>query len=444
MQHPPAVIDSGHEAKTLPAPRRRQNSAALTRRYVASGLAGVAVLPALAVARAPVHATPFQCAIAVVIALFAFAVGALLARVRVLAVLGVLGAGTAAWLLAQASYPVAAWLIAPALGFGAGLVARGSLIADVSNAHATKMDDRRSATAGRALALGAALLVALALVGLRAGLGRDAAMAAGALYVALAATLGLAGPASTGSRRWPAAGVAGLAVVALLLPFGTASYIGATTPRVTWFGALTSHGPRSSNQVALTFDDGPNPPYSLQIAQILDQHGAKGTFFTVGKALVQRPDVSRALIADGQLLGDHSYTHDAVHWLDPHYRELQQTQDAFQQNLGVCPAFYRPPHGSHTPFMSHILGEHGMTMITWDDSAGDWATNDPHLVAQRILDGVKPGSIILLHDGIDGNIGANRTVILQALPIILDGLKARGLQPVTLDRLLGKPGYVPC
>jgi peptidoglycan/xylan/chitin deacetylase (PgdA/CDA1 family) len=94
--------------------------------------------------------------------------------------------------------------------------------------------------------------------------------------------------------------------------------------------------------------------------------------------------------------------------------------------------------------MAHVVADHGMTMITWDDSAGDWATNDAQLVANRILKGVKPGSIILLHDGIDGNIGANRTVILKALPIILDGLKARGLHPVTLDKLLGKPGYVAC
>ena len=132
-------------------------------------------------------------------------------------------------------------------------------------------------------------------------------------------------------------------------------------------------------------------------------------------------------------------------WLDPRYPELDQTQNAFERELGVCPAFYRPPHGSHTPFMAHVVSDRGMTMVTWDVSAGDWATGDEQLVARRILDGVQPGSIILLHDGSDGNIGAaDRSVVLRALPIILDGLQQRGLHPVTLDKLLGKPGYVPC
>ena len=142
------------------------------------------------------------------------------------------------------------------------------------------------------------------------------------------------------------------------------------------------------------------------------------------------------------LRGDHSYHHDATSWLDPEYPELKQTQNAFQRNLGVCPVFYRPPHGSHTPFMAHVISDAGMTMVTWDVSAGDWATTDGDLVARRVLEHVQPGSIILLHDGIDGNIGADRSVILAALPQILEGLRQRGLQPVTLDKLLGKPGYL--
>jgi peptidoglycan/xylan/chitin deacetylase (PgdA/CDA1 family) len=92
--------------------------------------------------------------------------------------------------------------------------------------------------------------------------------------------------------------------------------------------------------------------------------------------------------------------------------------------------------------MAHALAEKGMKMVTWDVSAADWATNDAELVARRILTKVRPGSIILLHDGIDGNIGADRSVVLEALPIILDGLESRGLKPVTLDKLLGVPGYV--
>ncbi len=110
--------------------------------------------------------------------------------------------------------------------------------------------------------------------------------------------------------------------------------------------------------------------------------------------------------------------------------------------LGVCPAFYRPPHGQHDPFMAHVVWRAGMQMVTWDVSAGDWATTDGDLVARRVLSQVRPGSIIVLHDGLDGRVNVDRTVVVRALPKILAGLRRRGLKPVRLDVLLGTPGYL--
>ena len=190
----------------------------------------------------------------------------------------------------------------------------------------------------------------------------------------------------------------------------------------------------------ITFDDGPNPPFTLEKTDILEAHGARGTFFEVGKAVVQRPDVTKELIQRGHLVGNHSFNHGAFSYLDPGYPELAQTEDAFRDDVGVCPAIFRPPHGTHTPLMSHVVDDAGMTLATWDVSAQDWVETDPTRLAANILAKVKPGSAILLHDGIDGNIGADRSVVLQALPAILDGLAAKGLKPVTLDKLLGVPG----
>lgn len=334
----------------------------------------------------------------------------------------IVAGGVASWLLAQASYPAVAWAIAPIAGVAAGLT--------------WPKDD---AARPRLALVAPALAAAVAIVVLRVAAGRDAAMAFAAVAVTVAALASM----RSATFAWPALPRAATASAGALLLCGvTAAYVGATTPGVTWFGGLVHHGPREGNQVAITFDDGPDPPYTLRVRDILDRYGVKATFFEVGKAVDARPDVSKALLDDGQLLGNHSYHHDAVRWLDPRYTELQKTQDAFSRNLGVCPAFFRPPHGSHTPFMARVVDDHGMTMVTWDDSAGDWATGDGQLVAKRILDKVKPGSIILLHDGIDGNIGADRGVILQALPLIIEGLRERGLQPVRLDELLGRPGYL--
>lgn len=382
---------------------------------------GAVVLPAIATIGAPVHGAIWQAIVGVFVA--AAVAGAVLRAVSAwyLRPIGVALAGVSCWLLAQASYPVAAWLIAPALG-----------IAITSSIDAGSV---RRSPANLTLAIGAALLI----VATRWGLGRDASMASGAVVVAVSASAALV-------ARGPQGGVMRggrvLAVGGPIIALVTAAYIGATTPSVTWFGSLVHHGPRSSDEVAITFDDGPNPPYTLQISGILDRYGVKGTFFTVGKALDARPDVSKALLDDGQLLGNHSYNHDAFRWLDPRYPELDETQDAFKRTLGVCPALYRPPHGSHTPFMAKVVEDHGMRTVTWDVSAADWATSDGALVAKRVLDKTKSGSIILLHDGIDGNIGADRSVILSALPLILDGLRERGLKPVTLDKLLGVSGYL--
>ena len=233
-----------------------------------------------------------------------------------------------------------------------------------------------------------------------------------------------------------------IAVCGSVLSIALMLWVAGNDPTVQWFGHIVTHGDRSDHRVALTFDDGPDDPFSLQISRILDDHGAKGTFFEVGKAIDARPEIARALYADGQLVGNHSYHHDYWRWLDPRYPELDRTESAFHRQLGVCPAFFRPPHGQRTPFMLAHVSSKGMHTVTWDVSAGDWATHDAALVARRILDGVKPGSIILLHDGLDGAVTADRSVLVAALPMILDGLRAKGLTPVRLDELLGKPGYL--
>src|SRR5439155_960798 len=106
------------------------------------------------------------------------------------------------------------------------------------------------------------------------------------------------------------------------LALGMACWIGANSTSAQWFGRVVSHGPSDRREVALTFDDGPNIVYTLEVRDVLDRYGVKGTFFTVGKALDKRPDISRALLQDGHLLGNHSYLHDELRWLDPRYPEL--------------------------------------------------------------------------------------------------------------------------
>jgi peptidoglycan/xylan/chitin deacetylase (PgdA/CDA1 family) len=259
------------------------------------------------------------------------------------------------------------------------------------------------------------------------------------LLLAAGAAAALLSVARAGRGR-PAATVATAAAV---LSVSVGVWIGANSPRVSWFGSLISHGSRDSRQVALTFDDGPNATATLAVRDILDAHGVKGSFFLVGQALDTRPDLARALLSDGHLLANHSYRHDSIHWLDPRYGELGSTQRAFARNLGLCPAYFRPPHGQHTPLMAAVVRHHSMAMVGWDVSVGDWSARSAERVADNVLRKARPGSIIVLHDGLDGRVNADRGVLVRAMPLILDGLARQGLHPVRLDELLGRPGYLP-
>jgi peptidoglycan/xylan/chitin deacetylase (PgdA/CDA1 family) len=377
----------------------------------------VVALPALVTDRNPALVSPAQRAAAV----FVGAVACLLASRLPRSWAAVAGAAMvlgAAWSLTQLRDAGSVVVVGGVLGVGAGLVA----------------PSRSRMPMLLVGLLGAAVLVA---VDAAAGRGAVAATATVMAFIAAAVTVaGLERP------RRPARAASVIGVVAAVVLVFTTAWAGANSPSAEWFGRVVSHGPRNERQVALTFDDGPNRTATLGVRDILDRAGVKATFFSVGKALDARPDISRALLDDGQLLGNHSYHHDSWRWLDPRYPELARTQHAFAHRLGVCPAFYRPPHGQHTPFMARELHRRGMTMVTWDVSAADWSTKDPGGIARRVLRKARPGSIILLHDGLDGRVGVDRSVIVRALPAILDGLRHKGLQPVRLDVLLDRPGYL--
>jgi peptidoglycan/xylan/chitin deacetylase (PgdA/CDA1 family) len=346
--------------------------------------------------------------------------------------------------------------IAPLLGLGFVLVALVLLAATPQGAITVVIGAVAGAgsgllAAGRegppAATAGAAIVAVAAIA---AVLGRIAGLqAAGALAVLVALVLLRAGasgrrplPGASASGRWaPALAATAAAVLAL----GLVGWVGANDPSVQWFGPVAAHGPRGAGQVALTFDDGPDPRWTLEVAGILDRHGVQGTFFEVGRAVDAHPEVARRLVERGHLLANHSYHHDGWRWLDPRYPELERAQRAIHREVGLCPALFRPPHGRRTPSMLWQVRRRGMQAVTWDVSAPDRSDTDARRVARRIVERARPGSIILLHDGLDGTggpAGADRSVLVDALPRVLDGLEAKGLEPVRLDRLLGVPGYL--
>jgi peptidoglycan/xylan/chitin deacetylase (PgdA/CDA1 family) len=201
-----------------------------------------------------------------------------------------------------------------------------------------------------------------------------------------------------------------------------------------------SHGPRNRPRVALTFDDGPHAETTPQILDALAAHGARATFFVIGRYLDSHAAIARRALAEGHELGNHSWTHSYFqnfYSAARHAREIARSAAAIRALTGVeREPLYRSPVGLKSPPLARAAHASGLRVIAWSLHTRDTFSRDPRALAARTLARVHPGDIILMHDGHDRD-GARRERAAQALPSILHGLKERGLQSVTVSELLG-------
>jgi len=214
-----------------------------------------------------------------------------------------------------------------------------------------------------------------------------------------------------------------------------------TSPLAFAYGRVIAHGDRCHRQIALTFDDGPNEPFTSQTLDILRQYGVKATFFMIGQNVGQWTEVCQQVIREGHIIGNHSYSHSR--WLafkrgKDITCEMGLAQEAIYQASGVKPSLFRPPYGLRSPWLLTAAANLGFTVITWDNMTNDWDSGKgAEQIASAILRRAKPGGIIVLHDGRGIKPGFDRTSLLRALPHILAGLKQQGYQFVTVPELIG-------
>ncbi len=218
-------------------------------------------------------------------------------------------------------------------------------------------------------------------------------------------------------------------------------YLG-TRVWVRHFRRVIAHGDRRYRQIALTFDDGPNEPFTSQVLDILGQYDVKATFLVIGQNVERWPNVTQKIVKEGHTIGNHSYFHSP--WLalrkgEEIVRELKLAQETICRVSGVSPKLFRPPYGFWTPWLLKASEGNGLSVITWDNMTSDWNSRwRVEQIARAILRKAKPGGIIVLHDGrgIRQNFSPNSLV--GALPIILAGLKRQGYQFVTVPELLNQ------
>jgi len=200
-------------------------------------------------------------------------------------------------------------------------------------------------------------------------------------------------------------------------------------------GALVTGGPATSGCVALTFDDGPDPEYAERFLDTLGDDPA--TFFVLGERAGERPDLVHTMVERGHEVACHGHGHARLDTLDAAATvlDLDRAHAAVTTAAGLAPRYYRPPHGRFTACGWREARRLGMRPTLWTASAGDWRHGaTARDVAERALAGAKAGAVILMHDA--GGWPGRATVTLDALPVILAGIRERGLRPVTLTQLL--------
>lgn len=200
-----------------------------------------------------------------------------------------------------------------------------------------------------------------------------------------AAVVGLAAGAFAYASRWPASQIFGRTLIA----------------------------PAHPGELALTFDDGPNPACTPRLLDVLAQYNVKATFFLVGRYAEKQPTLVRTLADAGHLIGNHSWTHPDLSLTAAHRvrAELTQTKDTLEQITGTAIRFFRPPFGARRPYVLRVARELGMTPVTWNAMTSDWSEPSSDRIAETLSKKIDANyhrglaSNIVLHDG--GHLALN-------------------------------------
>ena len=205
------------------------------------------------------------------------------------------------------------------------------------------------------------------------------------------------------------------------------------SPKFQLLGSLVNHVKTNEKVVALTFDDGPNPPNTERLLDILAHHQVKATFFLIGRHVEQYPEATRLILARGHEVGNHTYTHTQRYLERPAVirAEIEQT-DVLLRRLGATGEInFRAPYGRKLIVLPYVLSRMGKRDVLWDVDPHDYEDPEPEVLAGRIAAQVRPGSIILLHD---------RPQTTAALEKVIAALREQGYALKTVSELMRQPG----
>lgn len=213
----------------------------------------------------------------------------------------------------------------------------------------------------------------------------------------------------------------------------------AVLPENSFYGSVLTHAENTQNRkiIALTFDDGPYPPYTQELLDLLEKKQVSATFFFVGENAAEHPDIVKTAQNKGHLIALHAGYHKDLLKLT-----AEQTQENINfgkktlETITAAPLHYmRPPHGFKDWSTVHCINNAGLQIVNWNIIPRDWTNPGAEIIADRVCKAASPGSIILLHDGDSPKKTASRKQTIEAVSIIIDCLRQQGYEFVTVEEI---------
>jgi peptidoglycan/xylan/chitin deacetylase (PgdA/CDA1 family) len=199
---------------------------------------------------------------------------------------------------------------------------------------------------------------------------------------------------------------------------------------------------RNPNEIALTYDDGPNDIVTERLLEVLARHNVRASFFFIGNYVRQRPQIVRAVSSAGHLIGNHTMTHPWLAWQSATRirEELAGCNALLEDTLGVPIRYFRAPHGARRPAVLSIASSLGLIPIQWNIIAGDWQPVGAEEIASRVVRGItrnqqqNRASNIVLHDGGQRALGQPRLPTVEATDLLIQKYNGQsGTKFVTVD-----------
>ena len=190
--------------------------------------------------------------------------------------------------------------------------------------------------------------------------------------------------------------------------------------------------------MALTYDDGPNDPYTMQLLEVLERHGVKAAFFMIGRFVEQRPDLARAVVAAGHTVGVHTWDHPKLLYVSQSRvrQQLESTRKVIEDVTGVTPSLFRPPFGGRRPATLRVARQLGLTTVMWNVTCYDWKARSADEIMRHAERQIRGGDVILLHDGEYHRIGVDRSRSVEASDRLLTRYLAEGYQFLTIPEMM--------